>query len=51
MQNKDKNPEKLPLSRILSNYFYLLHYAFKKDASLIFLSLHPIRWREWRMPA
>ena len=37
MQGKEKNPEKLPVSRILSNYVYLLRYAFKKDASLIFL--------------
>lgn len=29
--------EKLPLSRILSNYIYLLRYAFRKDASLIFI--------------
>lgn len=29
--------EKLPISRILSNYIYLLKYAFSKDASLILL--------------
>lgn len=38
MQNNSKNTqEKLPVSRILSNYFYLLKYAFRKDASLIIL--------------
>lgn len=36
-KEKDKNPEKLPISRILSNYAYLLRYAFEKDASLIFI--------------
>lgn len=29
--------EKLPVSRIISNYWYLLKYAFNKDASLIVL--------------
>lgn len=29
--------EKIPISRILSNYIYLLQYAFSKDASLILL--------------
>lgn len=38
MQNNSKNnQEKLPVSRILSNYFYLLKYAFRKDAFLIIL--------------
>lgn len=38
MQNNGKETqEKLPISRILSNYVYLLQYAFRKDASLIFL--------------
>lgn len=38
MQNNgEKTQEKLPISRILSNYAYLLRYAFHKDASLIFL--------------
>lgn len=38
MQNKSKDTkEKLPISRILSNYAYLLKYAFGKDASLIVL--------------
>lgn len=38
MQDNSKNTqEKLPVSRILSNYFYLLKYAFRKDASLIIL--------------
>lgn len=38
MQNNGKETqEKLPISRILSNYAYLLQYAFRKDASLIFL--------------
>lgn len=32
-----KESEKLPVSRILSNYIYILRYAFQKDASLIFL--------------
>jgi len=35
MRGKEKNPEKLPVRRIVSNYFYLLHYAFEKDASLV----------------
>lgn len=30
-----KKTEKLPISRILSNYVYILRYAFTKDASLI----------------
>lgn len=38
MQNNGKETrEKLPISRILSNYVYLLKYAFRKDASLIFM--------------
>ena len=37
MQNKERNPENLPIMRIISNYGYLLRYAFRKDASLIFL--------------
>lgn len=38
MQNNEKETqEKLPISRILSNYAYLLKYAFRKDASLIFM--------------
>lgn len=38
MQNdKEKIKEKLPVSRILSNYAYLLRYAFRKDARLILL--------------
>lgn len=35
MHGEEKNPEKLPVSRILSNYVYLLRYAFRKDAPLI----------------
>ncbi|MCH5269051.1 MAG: ABC transporter ATP-binding protein [Lachnospiraceae bacterium] len=35
MHNKEKNPENLPIKRILSNYVYLLRYAMKKDANLI----------------
>lgn len=35
--NTDKEQEKLPVSRILSNYVYLLKYAFHKDASLIIM--------------
>lgn len=35
--NAEKTQEKLPISRILSNYAYLLRYAFRKDASLIFM--------------
>lgn len=35
MQGKEKNPEKLPVRRIISNYAYLLRYAFGKDASLV----------------
>lgn len=35
--NVDKTQEKLPASRILSNYVYLLQYAFHKDAALIFM--------------
>lgn len=31
--------EKLPISRILSNYVYLLKYAFGKDAGLILMIL------------
>lgn len=37
MPNKNKQQEKLPISRILSNYLYLLKYAFQKDASLILI--------------
>lgn len=37
MQSRDKETEKLPLGRILSNYLYLLRYAFHRDASLIFI--------------
>ncbi len=37
MQNNIEKQEKLPISRILSNYAYLLQYAFRKDAPLIFL--------------
>ncbi|MDE6567084.1 MAG: ABC transporter ATP-binding protein/permease, partial [Lachnospiraceae bacterium] len=37
MQSKEKNPEKLPPKRIISNYFYLLRYAFQKDMSLIIM--------------
>lgn len=36
MQDKEKKQEKLPVRRILSNYVYLLRYAFKKDAALVF---------------
>lgn len=35
--NSEKNKENLPISRILSNYIYLLKYAFSKDASLIIM--------------
>ncbi|MDE5892114.1 MAG: ABC transporter ATP-binding protein/permease, partial [Acetatifactor sp.] len=35
MQDKKNNTEKLPIRRILSNYTYLLRYAFRKDASLV----------------
>lgn len=35
--NAEKTQEKLPISRILSNYAYLLRYAFRKDAGLIFM--------------
>ncbi len=35
MQDKEKKSEKLPIRRILSNYMYLLRYAFRKDAPLI----------------
>lgn len=35
MHDKEKNPENLPIKRILSNYVYLLRYAMKKDANLI----------------
>ena len=37
MQSKEENKEKLPISRILSNYLYLLKYAFKKDAGLVWI--------------
>lgn len=35
--NSGKEKESLPISRILSNYAYLLKYAFSKDASLIIM--------------
>lgn len=35
--NAEEVREKLPVSRILSNYIYLLKYAFRKDASLIIM--------------
>lgn len=35
--NAEKTQEKLPISRILSNFVYLLRYAFQKDAKLIFI--------------
>ncbi len=35
--NSETTKEKLPVSRILSNYIYLLKYAFSKDAPLIIL--------------
>lgn len=34
MRSKEKNKEKLPIGRILSNYAYLLRHAFRKDAAL-----------------
>lgn len=37
MHSTEKNPEKLPFRRILSNYAYLLRYALQKDASLIIM--------------
>lgn len=37
MRNRIKNSDKLPLKRIVSNYIYLLRYAFKKDACCIVL--------------
>lgn len=37
MRNKTKNSDKLPLKRIVSNYIYLLRYAFQKDARCIVL--------------
>lgn len=37
MQSKERNPENLPIMRIISNYGYLLRYAFQKDGSLILL--------------
>lgn len=38
MQNNTRGrQEKLPIRRILSNYVFLLKYAFGKDASLIFM--------------
>lgn len=37
MQDKGKKTESLPIRRILSNYIYLLRYAFQKDASLIIM--------------
>ena len=33
----DKTKEKISIGRIISNYIYILKYAFKKDASLILL--------------
>ena len=35
--NTEETKEKLPVSRILSNYAYLLKYAFGKDAPLILM--------------
>lgn len=35
MENKTEQKEKLPIRRILSNYAYLLRYAFQKDATVI----------------
>lgn len=35
MPGKGMKSEKLPICRILSNYIYLLRYAFQKDAGLI----------------
>lgn len=35
MQGKENHAKKLSVSRILSNYIYLLRYAFQKDASLV----------------
>ncbi len=35
MQTREKNVEKLPMRRILSNYAYLLRCAFQKDAALV----------------
>lgn len=37
MHSTERNPEKLPFRRILSNYAYLLHYALQKDASFIIM--------------
>lgn len=37
MQSREENKEKLPISRILSNYAYLLKYAFKKDAGMVWI--------------
>ena len=37
MPTKEKNQEKIPITRILSNYFYLLKYAFKKDAGMVWM--------------
>lgn len=37
MQNKEKRRDKLPMKRIVSNYFYLLKIAFEKDAFLILM--------------
>lgn len=37
MHNKQNKKEKIPISRILSNYFYLLKYAFQKDAGLVWM--------------
>lgn len=37
MPTKEKNQEKIPITRILSNYFYLLKYAFIKDAGMVWM--------------
>lgn len=37
MHNQENKEEKIPISRILSNYFYLLKFAFQKDAFLVLM--------------
>lgn len=37
MQTSKDSKEKIPISRILSNYFYLLKYAFQKDAGMVWM--------------
>lgn len=37
MHNQENKQENLPVSRILSNYFYLLKFAFHKDAFLVIM--------------